>query len=183
MCTLLQLGTYVHPSVSSTWRQLTNSDVAVTYNSSIQTARFRVLHRQLCSSMQRHALWQTFTNASSLLPNVCTAKCRIRKQRSPSCYIFLNFCRLILTEYTTFRWHRQPVGVPPMVISNVTPRSRNRHPEYCLTLEKCNPVPQTPQQILISCTFRGLIYATVMFIHTKPRKHKTVSFSFGRDKK
>lgn len=39
------------------------------------------------------------------------------------------------------------VGGAPTIISNVTPRSHNRDPDYCFLSEEWNPVQKKPQQI------------------------------------
>jgi hypothetical protein len=50
--------------------------------------------------------------------------------------------------------------------------------------EELNQVLQNAQQMLIFGTFEALIYATAMFVQTTIwRTRKTVSFSFGCDKK
>ena len=42
---------------------------------------------------------------------------------------------------------------PPMIINDVTPRSHNNDPEYCLLSKEWNPVRKNSQEILTFCTF------------------------------
>jgi hypothetical protein len=63
----------------------------------------------------------------------------------------------------------------PITITEVTPRSHNMDPEYCLLSEERNPVRETPQQILVFCTFGashatgpawGFIYVAIPSVHS-----------------
>jgi hypothetical protein len=47
----------------------------------------------------------------------------------------------------------QVVGpsVPPIISSEVTPRSYNKNPEDCFLSEEGNPVRRNPQRILVLC--------------------------------
>lgn len=58
---------------------------------------------------------------------------------------------------------------PPFISSEISPRSHNRDPEYCLLSEERNPFQRNPRQILVFCltvphlrsvVFGGPFYAT-----------------------
>jgi hypothetical protein len=51
---------------------------------------------------------------------------------------------------------RYPVGAPSaIIISDVTPRSRNKDPEYCLLSEELNQFQTKPQHISVFCRLGG----------------------------
>jgi hypothetical protein len=45
---------------------------------------------------------------------------------------------------------------PPVIITEVTPRSENNNPQYCHLSEERNPVRKNPQHILVFCVFEPL---------------------------
>jgi hypothetical protein len=51
------------------------------------------------------------------------------------------------------RW--PAVGGPVIIISNLTPSSHNRDPEYCILSQERNSVRKNPQDILVPHTFAG----------------------------